>query len=130
MGVLSIFQIWMECVFINVVGECWWRWLFIYQKPQQSRRVSRPSYFPKVLSFANKISRSYKSSGSVDTLRIMTAAKTEEYQSIKSESTGKMCSSIHQRGFQGFMFLLLVFGNTRCLSMFTVHTIFIWTILA
>lgn len=44
----------------------------------------------------------------MDTLRIMTAAKTEEYQSIKAESTGKVYLTIHQRGYQGFMLLLLV----------------------
>lgn len=72
--------------------------------PKQNRRVPRPSYLPKVLLFSNKISRSYKDSGSVDTLRIMTAAKTEEYQSIKAENTDKMCSStVFTR--EGFMVL-------------------------
>lgn len=76
---------------VNVDGDVY---LFTKQH-QQNRRVSRPSYFPKVLLFSSKISKSYKGSGSVDTLKIMTAAKTEEYQSIKAESTGKMCSRIH-----------------------------------
>lgn len=87
-------------------------------KPQQSRRVSRPSYFPQVLLFTYNISRSYKDSDSVDTLRIMTAANTEEYQSIKAESTGKLFSSIHQTGFQGFVIATSI-SNTKCLNMFT-----------
>lgn len=74
----------------------------------QQSSDSRPCYFLKVLLFANRISRTYKGSCSVDTLRIMTAAKTEEYQTKEAEHTGRICSSIHQRGFQAFMLLLLV----------------------
>lgn len=60
------------------------------KKQQQNIKVSWQSFLPDVLLSSNKTLSSYKGLGSVDTLRIMTAAKTEEYK-----RTGKMCSSIH-----------------------------------
>lgn len=72
--------------------------------PKQNRRDSRPSYFAKVLPFCNKISGSYIDSGSMNPLRRMTAAKTEEYQRIKAENTGKMCSNTEFTR-QGFVVL-------------------------
>lgn len=77
----------------------------VYSPKSGRSSVSRPY---NVLLFTNKISLSYKGSCSVDTLRIMTAAKIEEYQTKEAERTGRICSTIHQRGFQVFMLLLLV----------------------